>query len=175
MLKNVVYELNELVRLSFEEGISPVLLTVRFLRNLTQHAFTYYLGAKVQFDNQNTDLDLLACCDGSLVTGECKSLPSVTSQVKWNEIKEQLIPAIEVAKKCNFHIFFVSSFTDNYPRKFKADLKKLAGTSLNLLFITKKNLEEGFSEVKDHKGETRELNMYSLLNPEEKRKRKKKA
>ena len=171
---DIGYELNELVRLSVvEEGITPVLLTARFLKNLTNHGYIWYPGAKVQFDKQDTDLDLLACCDASFVTGECKSLSGSTSQAKWNEIRDQLILPIEVAKKCGFSVFFVSSFTDNYSRKFKADLKKIAGDNLKLLFICGKDLEQGYSEVKDHEGSLRKINMHSILTPQDKNRTRK--
>jgi len=168
------YELNELVRLSVhEEGITPVLLTARFLKNLTNYGYTWYPGAKVQFDKQDTDLDLLACCDGSLITGECKSLSGPTSQAKWNEIREQLILPIDVAKKCGFSVFFVSSFTDTYSRKFKADLKKLAGDNLKLLFICRKDLEQGYSEEMNDEGIPRKINMNTILNPRKKNRNRK--
>lgn len=171
------YELNELIRLAVgDEGMLPVVLTARVLRSLTSHSFTWHPGSKVHDDKINTDLDILACCNGTLITGECKSLPHSAGRSTWLEIIKQLLPAIEVAKKCDFKVFFISSLVDDYPKYFMRELKKIAGKELNLLFITGQDLERGFCEVSNGNEKPRQLDMYTLLNSQKRlRKRKSKS
>ena len=68
------YELNPLMQLALDEGMRPVILTARFLRNLTLHGFLMYPGAKLKKSNQGTDIDICAIGDKTLIAGECKNL-----------------------------------------------------------------------------------------------------
>lgn len=169
------YELNSLVRLAIEEGTRPVLLTARFLFNLSSEGCRWYPGAKISQGNRNTDFDLLACADGTLIAGECKDLEgrSRAQDLVWTEIVEQLVVPIEIAKLCGFKIFFVSSFVESYPNAFQKRLKGLAGDSLLLLFITKKDLEAGRRKVVDEEGHESSLNLGAILYPGRKKRRKK--
>ena len=64
------YELHPLVARAVDEGVRPVVLTARFLRNLTSHGFLMYPGAKLKKNSEETDIDICAIGDGALIAGE---------------------------------------------------------------------------------------------------------
>lgn len=173
----VGYALNELVRLAvFDEGMRPVVLTARFLRSLTHHGFIWYPGAKVRQGKINTDFDLLACADGLLIAGECKSeRPKNAHDPLWDKWANQMEHPISIAKGCGFKLFFFSSFLENYPQKFKKRLQEMAGPSLKLLFISKEDLETGYRRCKDEKDQEGHIYIETLMQSPAVRKRKKKA
>ena len=160
------YELNPLVARAVDEGVRPVVLTARFLRNLTSHGFLMYPGAKLKKNSEETDIDICAIGDGALIAGECKTLNEVkkNGKVLWSEIFSQLTRPIEVAKACGFRIFFVSSFTDKYPKHFQDRLIDLAGASLKTLFLTRNDLEQGYRKFAAAEGYRRTLTLDLLLN-----------
>ncbi len=104
---DVGYQLNELVRLSINEGIRPVILTARFLRNLSNDGFFWTPGMKIDNNGIKTDFDIVACLDGYLVAVECKSLENASddSAIWEEEILQQLQEPIEAVKKCGFDFF----------------------------------------------------------------------
>lgn len=158
------YDLNELVRLSIKEGIKPVILTAKFLKNLTHQGFIWYPGAKVKMDEIQTDFDILSCCDNIFIAGECKTLTNTPSKKTWDEIKNQIVHPIKIAKKCGFNVFFVSSFVKDYPNYFKKDLEKIAGNDLTLLFITGDELNLGYRHLKKENEQAMHLDIKLLLN-----------
>ena len=97
---------------------------------------------------------------------ECKTLNEVkkNGKVLWSEIFSQLTRPIEVAKACGFRIFFVSSFTDKYPKHFQDRLIDLAGASLKTLFLTRNDLEQGYRKFAAAEGYRRTLTLDLLLN-----------
>jgi len=161
------YELNPLVRLALNEGIRPVILTARFLKNLTLHGFLIYPGVKLKKSKKETDLDICAIGDGTLIAGECKTLEELKKDGKilWGKILSKLTIPIQVAKVCGFQVFFVACLTDHYPKRFQNEVAKIAGDSLNLLFLTKKDLESGARRYIDKEGHERILNLHDLLKP----------
>jgi hypothetical protein len=161
------YELNPLVELALEEGARPVLLTARFLRNLTWHGFLMCPGVKLKRDDRETDIDLCAIADEVLIAGECKNLAAFNKngKVLWGEILSQLTVPIEVAKACGFRVFFVASLTDRYPKSFMEGISTLAGDSLELLFLNREDLESGIRKYHDKEGHERTLTLRDVLKP----------
>lgn len=161
------YELNPLMQLALDEGIRPVILTARFLRNLTLHGFLMYPGAKLKKSHQETDIDICAIGDKTLIAGECKNLTDFKKDGKilWREILLQLTLPIKVAKACGFRIFFVASLTDRYPKIFQSEVAKIAGDSLKLLFLTRDDLENSRRKYSDKNGYEHTLNLFDLFNP----------
>lgn len=162
----VGYELNELIRLSIKEGITPVILTARFLRNLTRAGFFWHPGAKIVSNIDRTDFDLLACCDGHLVAAECKTLTDTddTSPV-WGEILEQLATPISIAKACSFEIFVISILRDDIPHDFKKKAKELAGKRLKIEFLTKADLQSGYRHTVTAEGHQIRVDLFEFMNP----------
>jgi len=66
------YSLHRLVGHAIREGIVPVVLAGRFLKNMTHDGFFWLPGVKYEWDGENGDLDIVACCDGNIVVGECR-------------------------------------------------------------------------------------------------------
>ena len=161
------YELNPLIRLALDEGMRPVILTARFLRNLTRHGFLMYPGVKLKKPTQETDIDICAIGDEILIAGECKNLGDFKKgrKILWEEILSQITLPIKVAKSCGFRVFFIASLTERYSKSFQNKVVKLAGDSLKLLFLTKGDLEIGRRKYNDEEGHERTLNLYDVLNP----------
>ncbi len=173
----VGYELNPLAKLALDEGVRPVLLTVRFLRNMTSHGYLWFPGAKIQKKSTRTDFDLIAMADGLLIAGECKQLQRGAGPMDkvWREVLEQLRLPVEIAQKIGVRIFFVSSLIDKYPRSFISSVEKLIGNSMITLFLTRSDLEAGDRKFKDHDGHEQTLHLNSLLYPTRKRRNRKKS
>lgn len=161
------YELNPLVSLAVAEGVRPVVLTARFLRNLTSDGFLMYPGAKLNKGSEEIDIDICAIGDEALIAGECKTLNEFKkdSKVLWDEILSQLTRPIEVAKACEFRVFFVSSLTEEYPKHFQDKVIKLAGASLKTLFLARNDLDQGKREFTDAEGHKHTLTLNLLLHP----------
>lgn len=161
------YELNPLVQLALDEGIRPVVLTARFLKNLTFHGFLMYPGVKLKKSKKETDIDICAIGDGVLIAGECKNLSDFkkNGKVLWREILSQLTVPIGIAKTCGFQLFFVASLTDRYPKNFQCEVLNLAGDSLKFLFLTREDLENGRRKYTDKDGNERTVYLRDILNP----------
>ena len=172
---DVGYELNELVRLSIDEGIRPVVLTARFLRNLSNDGFFWTPGMKLDNNGTKTDLDIVACLDGYLVAVECKSLEKASDDSTiWKEkILPQLQEPIEAVKKCGFDIFFVSILNSNIPETFKKQVKLLAGDTLKVEFLTKNDLESGYRYIQGTDENKILFRMLDLLNPDRRKNHRK--
>jgi hypothetical protein len=164
---DVGYELNELVRLSIDEGIRPVVLTARFLRNLSNDGFFWIPGMKIDNNSIETDLDIVACLDGYLVAVECKSLENASDDSNFweDKILQQLQKPIDAVKKCGFDFFFVSTLNSNIPEIFKREVKRLAGDTLKVEFLTKNDLENGYRYIQDTDENKILFRMLDLLNP----------
>ncbi len=161
------YELNPLVRLALKEGIRPVILTSRFLKNLTCHGFLMHPGVKLKKSTEETDVDICAIGDGILIAGECKNLAEFkkNGKVLWREILSQLTLPVSIAKTCGFQLFFVASLTDRYPKSFQNEVSNIAGDSLKVLFLNREDLESGRRKYTDKEGHERTMKLHDILNP----------
>ncbi len=162
------YELNELINKALDEGFTPIPLTARFLKRLTSSGFIWLPGMKIEKDGKEMDFDILAACDGKLVAGECKTLPK--GKIVWDEIQKQLVIPINSAKNCGFKMFFVSSLVNKYPVKFKEQIRNLAGKEMPVLFLTSKDLQIGYREVKDDDGNSTRLDLSKIYDQRWKKK-----
>lgn len=162
---NLGYQINKLVDLAIKEGFRPVVLTAQFLEKLTSYGFFWLPGAKIKKDELHTDIDILACADSILIAAECKDLSKLNinnySKI-CDSIIEQLKNPILVAKSCGFEIFVLSSFIEEYPKKFKEKISAIAGASLKLLFLTRKDLETGYRYEKDDQGQQHRLTISDI-------------
>ena len=167
------YQINELVHLAIKEGFRPVVLTARFLKRLTFNGFVWLPGAKIKSKELHTDIDLLACADSILIAVECKDLSNLDKSNPsgpWKEIAQQLENPILVSKKCGFELFVLSSLIEKYPIGFQKQILAIAGDSLKVLFLTRKDLETGYREHKDEQGQQLRLTLNEIFMPRTKRK-----
>lgn len=86
------YSLLKAVGHSLNEGIVPVVLAGRFLLNMTSRGFFWLPGVKYSKGEVRGDVDLLACCDGLVILGECKSLSGTPEDADlWTKVTEQFL------------------------------------------------------------------------------------
>lgn len=109
------YKLNELVARGVEQGLFPVLLTMLYLREISDNAFHCLPGIEVSDANGSKhDLDIVAACDGILVAAECKTLDkSITALT--SEIVEQIQKTAELSAKIGAHILFLAGLFSASP------------------------------------------------------------
>jgi hypothetical protein len=94
------YSLQKPVRRAIKEGIMPVVLTARFLRNMSTNGFFSLPGVKYQVGAELGDIDLIACCDGYLTYCECKCLEETSPCAKlWDQIVSHFIETAKIAQK----------------------------------------------------------------------------
>jgi len=158
------YELNELVALSIREGIIPVILTGRFLHNLTSNSFLWLPGVKCSIGDINTDLDIFASCDGYLVTAECKELSETKKDaLVWNRILDDLHDPIEISAAVGVDLFVFSAMTKNIPDDFIKQLDKLVNNRMITLYLNKNDLEKGYRKKHIGKDSDRYLSIDDLI------------
>ncbi|MFC1528888.1 hypothetical protein ACFL5B_03165, partial [Candidatus Latescibacterota bacterium] len=182
ILRNKVelgYELNELVKLSIKEGIIPVILTARFLKNLTSSGFFWLPGIKCISEFGKHDLDIIACCDGHLICAECKTLDDTKEESKtWEKIANQIIKQIKLIKTLRIETFVIAALCDKFPDHFKNKISEITGKSIGILFLTKKDLLEGIrrkTSKDEPSGLTRIIDILPFQVPIKKKKKKKKG
>lgn len=159
----VGYTLHRAVRHAISEGIVPVALTGRFLRNLTHHGFLWLPGVKYEIGTKAGDIDLLACCDGHLVFCECKQLDQTPPEAKvWDEVAEQFLETVEVAKRCRGSLAVLAAQVCEFPQRVRARIETVVGSNIPFLLLTKADLEEGHRKFQD-RGHTRWLTLHDLI------------
>jgi hypothetical protein len=143
------YTLHRLVAHAIREGLIPVVLTGRFLKNLTGDGFFWMPGVKYRWNDKQGDLDIVACCDGHLVIGECKTLGDTPPDTGfWEEIFKQLCATIEVGKACKASFVVLAVLADGFPPDFQEKVDKVAGPSMRCLLLNKQDLAEGYRKQK---------------------------
>lgn len=158
------YELNELVSLSIREGIIPVVLTARFLRNLTDKGFFWLPGAKCSWGSEKTDLDILACCDGHLVAAECKTLSNTNTESKtWDEIADQIQREVDLLKICKIETIVIAAMCNEFPQEFKNKTIDIIGNELAVLFLNKEDLMKGHRRIATHDQRPRRMRVKDIL------------
>ena len=157
------YSLHRTVRLALREGVVPVALTGRFLRNMTSMGFFWLPGVKYQADGRRGDIDLLACCDGYLVFCECKQLEGTPPGTKvWEDVVAQFLETAAVAKRCGAHLAVSAAHGTDYPPDVRDQIMTRLGGSIPHLLLTKEALEMGRREVQDG-AHTRPMGFGDLL------------
>jgi hypothetical protein len=144
------YSLHHLAAHAIQEGIVPVILAGRFLKELTRSGFFWMPGVKFKWGDKSGDLDILACCDGHVVVGECKTLDRTPSETGlWAKILEQFALTVEVGKACRAAFAVLAVMAESFPPDFQAEVDRLAGPSLHCLLLTKADLERGYHYITD--------------------------
>jgi hypothetical protein len=157
------YALHRTVRLAVREGIVPVVLTGRFLRNMTNNGFFWVPGVKYQIGDQPGDIDLLACCDGYFVFCECKQLDATPAGTKvWGEVVAQFLETAVVAKRCGANLVVLAALVNDYPSDVRDRITADLGSSIPHLLLAKQDLETGRRDVQD-RGHTRPMRFYDVL------------
>jgi DNA-directed RNA polymerase subunit RPC12/RpoP len=168
----VGYTLHRSVKHAISEGIVPVVQTGQFLRNLSSNGFLWLPGVKYKIDQKLGDIDVMACCDGHLVFCECKQLDQTTPEAKvWEEVVEQFLETVEIAKLCRGSLVVLATQVDQYPEQVLQRIAEAVGTKIPYLLLTKADLEKGRRNINDC-GVNRSLWMSDLLSepfPERKR------
>ena len=151
------YELNELVGLSIREGIIPVVLTARFLYNLTSMGFFWLPGMKCSRGSIQTDFDILACCDGHLIATECKTLTeSGIESETWIKLADQVKKQIAIGRICGIETLIVAAMCNEFPEDFKSEMTKMADQNMSIFLLNKNDLLEGHRHV-PYSGQQRRL------------------
>jgi DNA-directed RNA polymerase subunit RPC12/RpoP len=143
----VGYTLHRAVKHAIQEGIVPVALTGRFLRNITNHGFFWLPGIKYQVGTKQADIDLLACCDGHLVFCECKRLEQTPPDARvWDEVVTQFLETAEIARRCKGSLAVLSAQVSTFPDTIRNRIKAAVGTSIPFLLLDKLDLEKGYRD-----------------------------
>jgi hypothetical protein len=145
------------------EGIAPVVLTGRFLRNMTNHGFFWLPGVKYKIGDQAGDIDLLACCDGLLVVCECKKLDATPTEAKvWNDVVDQFLDTVNVAKRCGASLVVLAALVDQYPLEVQNRIATDLGDSIPHLLLNRQDLESGSRVIQD-RGQTRTMWFFDIV------------
>jgi DNA-directed RNA polymerase subunit RPC12/RpoP len=148
----VVYTPHPMLKLALDQGLRPVALTGRFLKNLTHQGFLWLPGLKYVQSGLSGDLDIVASCDGHLVLAECKDLENIPpDRVDWTEILTQVRAMSGIAKLSKASVIAFSSLLTDYPPSFVHDVEQLGGCDLTVLLLNKGDLDKGFREVPDRR------------------------
>ncbi|MCP5103714.1 MAG: hypothetical protein GY950_10065 [bacterium] len=172
------YLINPLVRMAINEGFIPIILTLRFLKNLTWNGFMYLPGFKGVVDQKNFDIDIIASCDGVLIMCECKNLMGKNpSGDNLKQIKDQFENLIEKARRFKVQVVILSSLIKEYPETIKDLARRHSDDSLSVVLLKRDDLERGFRYQKDTDGDSESTSPQSIRHflPKEKSPRKKKS
>lgn len=138
------YKLNDLVARGVEQGLFPVLLTMLYLREISDHAFHCLPGIEVSDASSSTqDLDIIAACDGILVAAECKTLVKGITTLT-SEIEEQICKTAELSAKIGIRILFVAGLFSAVPDALQnliLDLNRRYGDSMIVHVLDRTHLE----------------------------------
>jgi len=157
------WRLNELIPPAIQEGIIPVVFTGRFLRGLTTRGFMWLPGVKCVAEDTETDLDILACCDGHLAAAECEfRKEAAASSEMWSKLASKLERCISIARRVGVSVFAVASLHPEYPRSFQEKVRKAAGNELSVLFLGRTDLTSGHRYESRHGVMTR-LSLHDVL------------
>jgi hypothetical protein len=157
------YAVHKTVGLAMREGIAPVVLTGRFLEQMTDRGFLWLPGVKYRCDDKLGDIDLLACCDGRLVFCECKRLQDTQPGAKvWDDVVTQFLETAAVAKRCGGSLVVLAAQTSEFPADVQARIKGELGPGMPSLLLDATDLEKGYRTINDQ-GPKRPLRFYDLI------------
>lgn len=130
---------------------------------MTNRGFFWLPGVKFRDGATQGDIDVLACCDGHLVFGECKDLDGVLPErVNWQEIVVQFVATAEIALKCNGDLAVLASLVEAYPDNVKADIASALDGRIPYLLLAREDLESGERRIEQDQL-SRGLCFYDLL------------
>jgi DNA-directed RNA polymerase subunit RPC12/RpoP len=154
------YSLARSIRHSINEGIGPVVLAGRFLRNLTSRGFFWLPGIKYRKGDDLGDIDLLACCDGHIVMGECKSMPK--NAKLWGEIAQQFLDLASVAIECRASVVLFATQVTEIPEQFTERVAAELDGRIPFILLNAEDLEKGHRRV-DRGGSGSFLGLHDLI------------
>jgi hypothetical protein len=159
------YSLHRLVGHAIWEGIIPIVLAGRFLSNLTHDGFLWLPGVKYKWNDKDGDLDILACCDGHIVVGECKNLGDTPPDTGlWEVVLEQFAETIKVGQACRASFAVLAVMAESYPPDFQHRVDQLTAPTMRGLVLTKQDLEQGHRQMKEEGDQiTRRLSLGDLI------------
>jgi hypothetical protein len=144
----VEYQLQPILEAALRQGLMPVALTGRFLRNLTSRGFLWLPGLKYSHEGIHGDIDVIASCDGHLVMAECKSRDqSDPSTIEWGKIVEQVMALTSVAKACRVSFVVFASMVDDYPPEIRDRIESLGTADLKVHLLNGDDLEKGHRPI----------------------------
>jgi len=149
---------------AMKEGIVPVVLTSRFLRNLTSRAFQWLPGVKGLINGRAFDFDVCALCDGILVVAECKTLSAARpGRATWQKVGDQLRRLAEAGVKCGAQLIVLAAMTRQFPKSIERIGKELAKRGSRLLLLDRPALEEGYRYIAGRQGQRRMTRLDDVL------------
>jgi len=138
------YELNASLCAALEEGLIPVVLTGRFLYNLTRRGFLWLPGVKGSYGGDRFDIDVFASCDGHLVLAECKDLRNVGRADRvWAEVADQFSRLVELAKALGADMVTLGTLAETIPVRLEKVARTAAGDDISVLLLARHDLEGG--------------------------------
>lgn len=141
---NIGYTLRRSVRHSLNEGLATVVLTGRFLRNMTNKGFFWLPGLKYKKRDVLGDIDILASCDGSLVFGECKRLTNTSPDSKiWEQTTTQFLDLASVAIECKGAIVVLAAQVDEFPSQVQERIERELAGRIPYLLLANSDLQKG--------------------------------
>ena len=154
------YSLVPPIKHAIQEGLIPVVLAGRFLRNMTSNGFFWLPGVKYQKGSDCGDIDILACCDGHLIFAECKTLADASEDDEiWDRVKDQFLELAHLAMECGSRLAVLASQAEKYPAQLVQDLEAVLKNGLAYMLLSRKDLEAGYRQGDDG----RRLSMSALL------------
>jgi hypothetical protein len=159
----VTYQLHRAVQHAVSEGLVPVVLTGRFLKNLSHSGFFWLPGAKYRVGSQVGDIDLLACCDGRIVFAECKRLEGTPPDTKvWQDVESQFIETAKTATRCGASLAVLAARVTDFPQTTKDRLAAAIGSSVPYLLLTAADLDKG-TRITEQAGHRVWLSLSDLI------------
>lgn len=145
---SIGYSLSPPVKHSLDEGIVPVVLAGRFLRNLTSRGFFWLPGVKHTKDGQRGGADIVACCDGYLVFAECKTLVDIPSDAAvWAKVVDQFLELANVAIACGGDLVVLAAQIDKYPDDVSHRIEESLKDQIPYILLDASDLESGHRTI----------------------------
>jgi hypothetical protein len=157
------YAVHKTVGLAMREGIVPVVLTGRFLKNMSNRGFLWLPGVKYRWGQKSGDIDLLASCDGELIFCECKRLQGIpTGASVWNEVVSQFLETAVVAKQCGGSLVVLAAQVDEFPSEVRERIEQELMPAMPHLLLDRLDLEKGHRTVEEENSK-RHMRLRDLI------------
>lgn len=146
------YSLVRSVRHSLSEGLEPVVLAGRFLRNLSNRGFFWLPGLKYKKGELRGDIDIVACCDGHVVFVECKRLAQVTADTStWPGVTKKFFELADVAVACHASLVVLAAQVVDFPETVKEEIHAKLSGRIPFLLLNNQDLESGHRSMNNEK------------------------
>ena len=112
---------------------------------MTSKGFFWLPGVKYTCEGKEGDIDLVACCDGHLVFGECKSLKDTPpGSPVWDEVVAQFLTTADVARRCGASLVVLAAQVGEFPDDVRKRIAEGVGTTMPHLLLNRRNLDDGY-------------------------------